>query len=122
MVRGLRNVTYRERMKIMGLHSLSFRRYKSDMTETFKILKGIDKIPVNKIFKTRGRGRTRGHSFKLIKGKGKTNTRHSFFSNRVINHWNKLPSSIMSCPSPNSFRRAIDQMCTSNETVYDLLW
>ena len=37
--------------------------------------------------------RTRGHPFKLYKGFS-CSTRSSFFSERLINRWNRLPDSV----------------------------
>jgi len=37
----LNNFSYEERLKLMGLHSLSYRRLRGDVIETFKYLHGI---------------------------------------------------------------------------------
>ena len=41
MVPGLSRIPYEERLKLMDLHSLAFRRIRGDAIETFKYLNGI---------------------------------------------------------------------------------
>jgi len=43
------------------------------------------------LFTVDNKGKTRGHSLKLIKKYSKVNTRHYFFTERVISRWNSLP-------------------------------
>ncbi len=42
MVSGLKGTTYEEKLKELGLTSLEERRHQIDMTQTFKIIHGID--------------------------------------------------------------------------------
>ena len=42
---------------------------------------------------------TRGHNFKLAKHFARTDVRKNFFSNRVVNYWNDLPSAVVSAPT-----------------------
>ena len=51
---------------------------------------------------------TRGHKLKLLKIFFKANA--NYFSNRVVNTWNKLPSSIVNSPSLNSFKARLDNL------------
>ena len=38
---------------------------------------------------------TRGHNYKLFKGCSRVNTHKYFFSNRVVEIWNALPSTVV---------------------------
>ena len=53
---------------------------------------------------------TWGHRLKLLKKFCKANVRQNYFSNRVVNTWNKLPSSIVNAPSLNSFKAMLDNL------------
>ena len=47
---GLRNLSYEERLKRLGMFSLRCKRLKSDMIEVFKMIHGIDKVYREKFF------------------------------------------------------------------------
>jgi len=66
MLPDLKNMSYPERLKILGLTTLESRRLRGDFIEVFKILKGHDNIDRN-IFFHRDIGVCRGHSEKLHK-------------------------------------------------------
>jgi hypothetical protein len=48
-----------------------------------------------------------GHNFKLTKHFARTDVRKNFFSNRVVNYWNDLPSAVVSAPTLDSFKRRL---------------
>jgi hypothetical protein len=50
MTSGLRGESYEERCREAGLETLEARRKTQDITQVFKILKGIDKIDPEKLF------------------------------------------------------------------------
>ena len=54
--------------------------------------------------------RTRGHPYKLYKQRHSKRVRDSFFSQRVVNVWNFLPTSIVNFCSLNSFIRTIKEV------------
>ena len=78
------------------------------MIQVYKILNQIDSIPANKFFTVSEESRTRGHKYKLVKGHNRTRHRTSIFSQRVVNPWNKLPSSCVESDSINSFKSALN--------------
>jgi len=49
-----------------------------------------------------------GHQFKLMVQRNRTNTRSSFFSQRVVNIWNGIPRSVVSATSTNNFKNRLD--------------
>ena len=59
-------LSYNERLIKLGLPSLEYRREKSDMLQTFRIVKKIDKTKQD-ILHIREGSTTRGHSTKLYK-------------------------------------------------------
>ena len=50
MIRSLRNLLYEERLERLGMLSLRHRRLMSDMTKVFKVIHGIDKVNMGKLF------------------------------------------------------------------------
>jgi len=54
--------------------------------------------------------RTRGHTLKLHKHNVRTDLRQHFFTERIINVWNKLDEDTGSATSLNSFKRRLQKM------------
>ena len=75
----IRNL-YEERLKRLGMFSLRRRRIRGDTIEVFKIIHGIDKVNLGKLFCIYEDGRTRGHGFCFkIKRHVNTNIQLNFF-------------------------------------------
>lgn len=96
LVPELAGYPYEERLSQLGLTTLEERRWRGDMIETYKILKGFDRVGDEDYLKLAPQGRhpgTRGHSLKLEKRRHRTQKRSKFFSSRVVDKWNSLPES-----------------------------
>ena len=65
---------------------------RGDLIETYKIMKGIDKIEAGSLFPLASETRTGGHSLKIRGSRFRTELRRTFFTQRVVNLWNSLPS------------------------------
>ena len=48
----LRNLSYSEGLKRLGLPTLEYRRERADLVQTYKILNDIDRLDIDKIFKS----------------------------------------------------------------------
>ena len=110
MIEGFDQFNYEKRKSLLKLSSLEKRRIRGDLIEVFKLIKGIDKVDYNIFFKIDINPRVRGHRFKLIKQRFNTNLRKFFFSNRVIDTWNKLPAEVVDSDSVNSFKIRLDKV------------
>ena len=64
LIPGMSGLSYDQRLHRLGLYSLEFRRLRGDLIETYKILKGLDRLDAGRLFPMLGRSRTRGHSLK----------------------------------------------------------
>ena len=53
----------------------------------------------------------RGHEKKLVKDRSRLDSRKFFFSQRVVNGWNRLPANVVNTKSVNSFKNAYDRYC-----------
>ena len=74
------------------------------------MLKGIDHVDFENFFKISNIKNTRGHCYKLSKQRCKGERRRNFFTQRVINHWNKLPQEVIEADSVNSFKNKLDKL------------
>ena len=107
---GMKNLTYEERLENLKLPSLVYRRMRGDLIEVFKILNNIyDKVTTNSIFTLDHTNRTRAHNYKLTKNRVNSKKFQNFFSNRIINRWNKLPEAIVNSDSLNMFKSGLDR-------------
>ncbi len=66
MIPEIWGVSYADRLEQLGLMTLEMRRLRSDIIETFKILKGLDDVPAEDFFQFSHTEHTRGHSLKLF--------------------------------------------------------
>ena len=114
LVKSLRRKPYEERLKSLKLYPLEVRRRRGDLIEVFKILNGMEDINPEELFTYSHNTGTRGHNFKLFKKqltKGLELRKH-FFSQRVVDEWNKLPPSVVNAKSTNQFKNQIDKFWT----------
>ena len=100
LVCGLKNKSYNDRLRILGLTTLETRRLRGDLIQTYKIVHRKEDIDHHQL---------RGHDLKLFKQYSRLNIRKHFFSQRVIDAWNALPSSVVDVTSVNSFKRNLDE-------------
>ena len=75
------------------------RRLQGDIIAAFQYLKGAYRKDGEKIFSRACCGRTRGNGFKLREGKFRLAIRKTFFTRRVVKHWNRLPREVVEDPS-----------------------
>jgi len=81
-----------------------------DLTQTFKILTGIEKVDMVQFFEFSDTGyNLRSHSKTLTVNRCRLDSRKYFFSNRVVHHWNKLMQEIVDAQSVNVFKNRLDR-------------
>jgi len=77
-------------------YSLQRRRLRRDLIITSKILTGKEKINSEQLFQKATTIDLRGHSLKLYKKSSRLDIRKYFFSQRIVDYWNKLPDDVVS--------------------------
>jgi len=77
------------------------------MIEVYKFIHGIYKCGHN-LLPLAPSSALRGHIYKLKKRHCYTQLWSNFFSFRVVNLWNNLPSDVVSAPSVNAFKERLD--------------
>ena len=120
LIPGFNNLEYDERLKKLKLPTLTYRRLRGDLIETFKILfpkyypdvcEGFIDLREDII--------TRGHSLKKFKHECRLNVRKNCFPNRIVDVWNALPEQVVSAKSAESFEGRLDRFLRGQEFVYD---
>ena len=91
------------------MFSLRRRRFMGDMIEVFKMIHGIDKVNLGKLFGIDEDERTRKYSLCLkIRRNVNSNIGLKFFTRRVISYWNHHTDEVVSCKSLNTFKIKLD--------------
>ncbi len=109
LVYVLKDKSYSDRLRALNLPSLEYRRKRGDMILTFKLLNGLMDTDISNLFQIR-KTNTRGHRQKLFKKRCNSNIRKLFFTQRVINDWNALPSEAINCTTVEQFERFYDRI------------
>ena len=108
MLDNLKNLSYLERLKKLKLPSLKFRRTRGDLIQAFKIINKLDNIDRDNFFTLNNYSVTRNSQNKLYKPLATSRLRASFFSLRVINHWNSLSHAARNAKDLLTFKKLID--------------
>ena len=108
LISGLQGLTYEEKLKALGIQTLQERQLEADLILVFKIIKVLVDVKTNIWLNLVGPNimrRTR-HSYEFINitKRVKGDVRQHFFSNRVVSHWNELPSEIKEARSLVKFK------------------
>ncbi len=96
MISGLRAVGYTEKLKELGLLSLVTRRTRYDLIQAYKTLEVEgDEFWFKRVNQVSGRTtRQSDDRTRLTKQRSKTTIRSNLFTQRVIDDWNQLPTTI----------------------------
>ena len=79
---GLNNLTYAQRLCVLGIESLELRRLRNDMVFVYRMLVGLVDMNFDEHFTMRVDCATRGHEYKLFVNNSRLNIRKHFFSLR----------------------------------------
>ena len=96
MLPAISDKSYEERLSILKLPSLTYRRHRGDMILLYKVLNNHFNSDFSSLYTYSTSNTTRGHQFKLFKYQSRLNCRSNYFFNRVINDWNNLPDIVYS--------------------------
>ena len=108
LVQGLKGLNAEERRKRLGLMRLEDRRERGDLIEVYKILKGLTRIDPSEFWEVR-EARNGARLVKELAKNGKRQ-RQGFFSYRVIQKWNLLPTNLKLAPSLTTFKNRLDDL------------
>ena len=69
------------------------------MIEVFRWVKGINKENIDQVLEVNNQDRTRGNGYTLGKLRLRTNLGRYWFTNRMVNDWNRLDRHLISAES-----------------------
>ncbi len=104
-VKGLRGLTYEERLQALKLQPLGKRRLRNDLVQTLKILYNHIDLDAAQLFKFSRRPGLRRSSIRLLHKTRRTRRSRNSFACRVVNYWNRLPFSVTSATEQRKFEQ-----------------
>jgi len=107
-VQRMECLSYEDRVRELGLFRLEKRRFQEDLIVAFQYLQWIYKKDGNRLFISACCNRTRGNGFKLKEGRFRLDIGKTFFTMRVVKHWNGLPREVLDAPSLETFKVRLD--------------
>jgi len=85
-----------------------FRSMYSENIVAFRCLKGAYKQEGEQLLTRVDSDRTRRNGFKLRQRRFRLDIRRKFFTQRVVTHWNRLPTEAVDAPSLEAFKARLD--------------
>ncbi len=120
---GMNTLSYPERLRRLKLPTLSYRRLREDLIETFKITNEMydpDCTSCLKMWRDEtNTGQLRGHSKKLFLQRSRLQLRENAFALRVVPVLNKLPEDVVSAPDINCFKNRLDSFLYNQDIMFD---
>ena len=117
---GLKGLSYEERLRVLKLPTLTYRRLRGDLIETYKILTcKYDQDVCKDFLKLREDSARRGHNLKLFKLRSNNNLRARSFPHRTVNVWNILPQEVVNAKNVLTFERRLDACLANQPMIYD---
>ena len=120
MVSGLKAGSYEEKLKELDMLSLEGRRTLYDMVQSFKIIRGFDDVKATTWFTLVGDTphlrltRNTSDPLNIVRQNPRTEIRRSFFSNRVVDTWNSLPSDVKHSKTITMFKSRVRELIKNN--------
>ena len=109
LISDVKHLSYPERLEILKLPILEYRRQRADQIQVHKLMTGLEELKRDDLFIMHTESKTRGHKLKIRKPQCKTSLRQRSFAVRCINGWNGLPDSAVEAYSINNFKSELEK-------------
>ena len=110
MISGLKAREYEDRLKELGLTTLEERRHQADMAMVYKVLTGQEQVDPADWFNTAGEAaratRATADPLNIRVKHGRLEVRRNFFTVRVTELWNRVPTDIKNMRTVDMFKNA----------------
>jgi Reverse transcriptase (RNA-dependent DNA polymerase) len=107
-ISGLRSLSYESRLGELGALSLERQRQYADMVFCYKALHGMFACPAEELGLHLRRTGGRGGGIRLMqRSKASSGTSSTFYSIRAPSNWNKLPLTLLSSASLQTFKHKL---------------
>ncbi|KAK3090353.1 hypothetical protein FSP39_011129 [Pinctada imbricata] len=120
---GFANLSYPERLRKLKLPTLTYRRYRGDMIELYKITSRKYDTSAGDFLKMRDetalRKGGRGNSKKILIQRANLEVRRNSFCLRSAAIWNSLPEDVISAKTLNTFKNRLDKYWEGQEVKFD---
>ena len=113
-----KHLKYPDRLRLLNLPTLYYRRLRGDMICVFKIVTGIIDRTVACTF-INSHSVTRGNRFKLNQRHVHYNLTKFSFTNRVVSIWNSLPDYVVAASSVAHFEKQLDFFWKDQDCMYN---
>ncbi len=121
LVDNMSELEYSDRLKLLNLPTLAFRRMRGDVIELYKHFRKYDRDILSKSFQPKERT-NRTQDFLLHERRPKDGERgvqtNSFYY-RSPRHWNNLPRKIVGAENTNTFKNRLDEYWKDHELKYN---
>ena len=110
MISGLRASEYEDRLKELGLTTLEERRHQADMAMVYKVLTGKEQVDPTEWFNMAGEAaratQATADPLNIRVKHGRLELRRNFFTVRVTEQWNQVPTDIKNRLTIDAFKVA----------------
>ena len=118
LVKGIRHLAYSDRLRHLNLYSVAYRRIRGDLILAFSILKN-PAHPCAAILPLSENPNLRGHPYKLKFQHSKLDCRRFFFSLRICQIWNSLPTEVVESTNIATFKQRLDTHLSALHFTHD---
>jgi hypothetical protein len=114
MISGLKGGDYVEKCRELNLETLAERRVVQDMAQVHKLVHKVDKVDRLKLFNHVPEGRTRlaADPLNMRQEPVRTDMRKHFFTQRIINEWNRIPAEVKNVKDVHKFKKLYRQLAS----------
>ena len=106
---GMAHLPYDDRLRELGLYSVTGRLKRSDMIKVWKSFNSPSDTGLSNLFVRATYEGTRGHSFKLSVPRVHSELGRRAFAARCVTLWNSLPGEVVESTSLDSFKKGLDR-------------